>query len=73
MCLIIKFMYFVLLQLQLFSRTHNQGNGADITEIGERALQETREYRDQQKRLADIEKELANLSTAVQSEVNCYS
>ena len=46
------------------------GSGNDhITEIGERALQETREYREQQRRLADIEQELANLSTAVQSEV----
>ena len=48
------------------------GSGSDhITEIGERALQETREYREQQRRLADIEQELANLSTAVQSEVIC--
>ncbi|XP_067943111.1 fibrous sheath-interacting protein 1-like [Watersipora subatra] len=55
--------------LQLFSRTHNQGMDSDIAEIGERALQETKEYRGQQKRLADIERELENLSTAVQSEI----
>ncbi|KAF6025282.1 FSIP1 [Bugula neritina] len=57
--------------LQLFSLTHDLNT--HINEIGEKALQEAKEHRDQQRRLADIEKELISLSTAAQLEMESPS